>query len=259
MAIPAVTCDAKIVISWNEGGGTYDAALSATATESPTGWTWTILSVPEGLEALLSGTWGDFTNGVATTGAGSSSAVDLEGIPTDTADGTIVVQAVATNGEGPSVPATDKANGQQCVVIKSQMLDLPKPGDHQYNWGAAQLRECLDKLETAAGSIWNPTRIGYGVTHNAAFGEFLIGTNDGENTTINLPEITEADHGKTIAVRLNAGTGAFNFTVPSGYLLDGVLDGTAALGSWIDNKVIFVAEYSATNPGWWSISNKAPE
>ena len=133
MAIPAVTCDAKIVVAWNYGGGTLNAALSATATNSPTGWTWTILYVPVGLEAILSGPWGDFTNGVATTGAGDASAVSLDGIPTNVVGGTIVVQAVATNGDGPSVPTVDKGAGQQCVVIKTELLDLPLPGNKEYN------------------------------------------------------------------------------------------------------------------------------
>jgi len=151
MAVPVVTCSAKIVIPWNEGSGIYNAALSATATESPTGWTWTILSVPVGLEALLSGTWGDFTDGVATTEAGGASAVALDGIPTDTVAGTIVVQAVATNGEGPSDPTVDRAAGQQCAVIKTEKLDLPLPGDREYGWGQGQLDEVLRKLEAASG------------------------------------------------------------------------------------------------------------
>lgn len=152
MAIPAVTCDAKIVVVWNENVGTYDAALSASATESPTSWTWTILSVPVGLEAILTGVWGDFTDGVASTGAGGTSAVLLEGIPTNVVAGTIVIQAVATNGEGPSVPSVDKAAGQQCVVVKTEMLDLELPGDEQYSWGLGQLDSVLRKLEEGGSS-----------------------------------------------------------------------------------------------------------
>jgi hypothetical protein len=140
-----VTCGAKIVVAWNENAGSYDAALSATATGSPTSWLWTILSVPVGLEALLVGVWGDFVNGVSTAQNPS-----LPNIQTDVAAGTIVVQCVATNIEGPSVPTTDTANGQQCVVIKTELLDLPLPGDREYNWGEAQLDEVLRKLETAA-------------------------------------------------------------------------------------------------------------
>lgn len=147
MPVPAVTCGAKIVLTWNEGGGTYTAALSAVATNSPTSWTWTILSVPVGLEALLTGAWGNFTDGVATTGPGSTSAVSLANIPTATASGTIVIQCVAVNGSGSSVPTTDRAAGQQCVVIKTALLDLPLPGNKQFDWGEGQLDEVLRKVE----------------------------------------------------------------------------------------------------------------
>jgi len=148
MAVPIVSCDAKIVIPWNEGGGFYNAYFSATATGSPTNWTWTILSVPIGLEAILSGSWGDFANGVAI--GPTMQGPSLTGIPTNVVAGTIVVQCVATNGDGPSVPTVDKANGQQCVVIKTEKLDLPLPGNKEYNWGGAQLDEVLRKLETGA-------------------------------------------------------------------------------------------------------------
>jgi len=64
MAIPRVTCGADIVYAWASGSQT--AALTATATESPTVWEWRVLSVPIGLEALLVGVQGSFANGVAT-------------------------------------------------------------------------------------------------------------------------------------------------------------------------------------------------
>jgi len=147
MAVPAVTCGAKIVVAWNESGGFYNAYFSATATGSPTSWLWTILSVPVGLEAILSGSWGDFAGGVATMQGPS-----LTGIPTNVVAGTIVVQCVATNGEGPSVPTVDRGNGQQCVVIKTELLDLPLPSDREYGWGQGQLDEVLRKLEAAAVS-----------------------------------------------------------------------------------------------------------
>ena len=150
MAVPAVTCGAKIVVAWNESGGFYNAYFSATATGSPTNWTWTILSVPIGLEAILSGSWGDFANGVAM--GPTMQGPSLTGIPTNVVAGTIVVQCVATNGDGPSVPTVDKGAGQQCVVIKTELLDLPLPGNKEYNWGGAQLDEVLRKLETAAAT-----------------------------------------------------------------------------------------------------------
>ena len=152
MPVPAVTCGAKIVITWNEGAGFYNAYFSATATNTPTSWLWTILSVPAGLEALLTGSWGDFANGVATMQGPS-----LTGIPTNVASGTIVVQCVATNGDGPSNPLIDRWNGQQPVVIKTELLDLPLPGNKEYNWGGAQLDEVLRKLETNTAALHKAT------------------------------------------------------------------------------------------------------
>lgn len=169
MAVPVVTCDAKIVVAWNENAGSYNAALSATATGSPTGWVWTILSVPAGLEALLTGTWGDFIDGVAVTVAGDASAVALDGIVTNVVAGTIVIQAVASNAEGPSVPATDKANGQQCVVIED-MQGRQIPGDQQYNWGEGQLNQYL-----RSPNAWGLTPVGpiYEMTYDASVGELV--------------------------------------------------------------------------------------
>ena len=144
MAIPVVTCGAKIVVAWGEGAGFYNAYFSATATGSPTSWRWTILSVPAGLEALLSGSWGDFAGGVATMQGPA-----LTGVPTTITGGTIVVQCVATNGDGPSDPTVDRAAGQQCLVIKTLTFDLPIPRDREYHWGQGQLHEVLTKLEAA--------------------------------------------------------------------------------------------------------------
>lgn len=141
MSVPAVTCGAKITLTWGQGGGVYTADLSAVATNSPSTWLWTILYVPTGLEALLSGTWGDFVDGVSTAMNPS-----LPNIPTDTASGTIVIQCVATNGDGPSVPSTDKGAGQQCIEIGSELLNLIFPGDRQYNWGRV-LENTLRKIE----------------------------------------------------------------------------------------------------------------
>jgi hypothetical protein len=141
MPIPAVTCGSKITLTWGQGGGLYTAALSAVATNSPSTWLWTILYVPVGLEALLSGTWGDFVNGVSTAMNPS-----LPNIPTDTASGTIVIQCIATNGTGPSVPSTDKGAGQQCIEIGSELLHLIFPGDKEYNWGRV-LEATLRKIE----------------------------------------------------------------------------------------------------------------
>jgi hypothetical protein len=140
MAKPSVTCGADIVDV--EGSLPVPAALSASATESPTLWQWAMLSVPLGSSANV-GVNGDFTNGVATIQN-----------PSFTADvrGTFVVQALAYNAEGWSEPTLDREAGQQNVVIKSSALDLPIPGNKQYDW-AAYNDDSLRKLEAAAGGV----------------------------------------------------------------------------------------------------------
>jgi hypothetical protein len=174
LAIPIVTCDAKIVVVWNYGSGTLNAPLSATATESPTGWTWTILFVPPGLEALLSGTWGDFIDGVATTEAGDASAVTLDGIPTATVAGTIVIQAVAANGEGPSVPTVDRANGQQPVAITTENYGYEIPGDYQYAWGdRGPLSAALRIIDGITGGGLTPVGPLTDLTYNVSVGELV--------------------------------------------------------------------------------------
>lgn len=137
MAKPSVTCGADIVDV--EGSLPVIAVLSALASESPTQWQWTMLSVPLGSAANV-GVNGDFTDGVSTVQN-----------PSFTADvrGTFVLQCLAYNVEGWSEPTVDKENGQQNVVIKSAELDLPIPGDKQYDW-AAYNDESLRKLEAAA-------------------------------------------------------------------------------------------------------------
>lgn len=148
MARPIVTCGAKIVLAWNASSGVYDASLSASATGTPDQWEWTILSVPTGLEALLSGTWGDFTDGMALLQNPA-----LDNIPTDTVAGTIVARCRAHNADGWSNPAEDRAGGQQPIVIKSELADLEIPGDLQYDWGEGQLNLALRKLDAVVGAV----------------------------------------------------------------------------------------------------------
>ena len=62
MPIPAVTCSANVKLEYD--ASSQNVVLGAVATESPTAWEWTMLSVPAGSTANV-GTNGDFTNGVA--------------------------------------------------------------------------------------------------------------------------------------------------------------------------------------------------
>lgn len=136
MAIPVVTCNADIVDV--EGSLPRTCSLGATATGSPTVWQWQMISVPLGSAANV-GSNGSFVNGVA----------NIQN-PSFTADvrGSFVLQAIAQNAEGWSDPLVDREDGQQVCVIKSAALDLPIPGDKQYDW-AAYHDETLRKLEAA--------------------------------------------------------------------------------------------------------------
>lgn len=125
MPLPKVTCGPDIVLSYSTGAQTV--SLSATATNSPTSFQWTILSVPPGSTALTE-TRGNFVNGVANV---QNPTFETDG----GISGTYVMQCVATNSEGSSVPAVDKENGQQPVIVKTEK-EITLPNDFQYDWSA---------------------------------------------------------------------------------------------------------------------------
>lgn len=134
MSIPEVTCNADLVVV--EGALPYLASLGAVATGAPIQWRWLMISVPLG-SAANSGVNGDFTHGVSTIQS-----------PDFTADvrGSYVLQAQARNLDGWSVVEDDRESGQQIVVAKSAVLDLPIPGDKQYDW-ASYMDDVVRKLE----------------------------------------------------------------------------------------------------------------
>lgn len=145
MPIPQVTCGSDIVISY---GSAQLVQLSATATGSPSSWTWTILSYPTGSTAA-SETRGDFVSGEAT--------VQNPQFLTDAnIEGTYVFQLVATNLSGDSDPDEDKQNCQQPVIVKTQYNDLQPPNDYQWNWGQynnSNISKLNDLAVTASGNI----------------------------------------------------------------------------------------------------------
>lgn len=164
MALPVVTCGADVVLSYSVG--TQNANLSVSATGAPTSYTWTVLSVPPGSTAL-SEVRGSFTNGIA---SGTSPT-----FVTDAAlEGTYVIQCIATNAEGDSIPSTDVQGGQQNVVVKTLLLDLALPNDYQYDW-ADYANNTLSLLETAAAA---------GGTHAFAGANHTVSTLAEVNTKI---------------------------------------------------------------------------
>jgi len=143
MPIPQVTCSADVILSYSASPQLVQ--LNAVATESPTAWAWTILSVPAGSTAA-SGVKGDFNNGVA--------AVQNPQLLIDGAiDGGYTVQCVATNGSGPSDPTIDRYNGQQLIIMRTQKAALWLLGDWAYDWGQKYLDKTLRLLETTVEVI----------------------------------------------------------------------------------------------------------
>jgi len=123
-----VVCEEDKIISYSLIA--QSATLSATATGGATSMTWTLLSVPASSTAM-SETRGDFVNGAVTT-TGSTSSVQFV---TDAAlAGTYVFRCVASDGSLLSSPVSDKQNGQQCIVVQTQLHQLSLPNNYQYDW-----------------------------------------------------------------------------------------------------------------------------
>lgn len=141
MAIPAVTCGANQSYAYSASSRTI--SLTATATNSPTLYTWTMLDVPDGSTANV-GANGDFTDGVSTV---QNPSFDIEGA----VEGSWTVQCIATNGDGPSNPAIDRDSGQTTATVRTQRYDLEFPGNKQYNWAISFFIDTLKKIEAA---IW---------------------------------------------------------------------------------------------------------
>ena len=136
MPIPAVTCGLDIVVDYSVSPRTQ--ALSASATETPTSWRWDMLSVPPGSGANV-GTCGDFVDGVAVV---QNPNVIIDG----GVDGGYCFQCRATNSDGTSNPAVDKRNGQQLVIVLTEVGQLWLPPDYGFDWGEKYLNKTLRRI-----------------------------------------------------------------------------------------------------------------
>jgi len=174
MAKPEVTCGAKVYLDYDASPQT--ANLSASATGSPTGFTWTMLWVPPGSVANV-GVNGDFTDGVATI---VSPAPNTPSFNVDAdVDGEYVVRCIATGDpQGDSDPTVDKENGQQPVVVGTSALGLPLPGKYVYDW-QTDLNNALRTLE--ANSAPSAT---LEAGANIAEGDLVRAYNDGGDPKI---------------------------------------------------------------------------
>lgn len=142
MAKPQVLCSADVVLDYS--ASSQLVALGADAAPGPiTGWRWTILSVPPGSQAHV-GSKGSFVDGVATVQA--PNLLCDAGV-----DGGYTVQCVASNADGDSDPFTDKRDGQQAVVVRTQTHRLWLPGDYLFDWGEKYLNPTLRLLESLVG------------------------------------------------------------------------------------------------------------
>lgn len=144
MAVPVVSCSVDVVVEYDASPQTI--SLGATASNGPiTGWAWTILSVPEGSVADV-GTKGDFVDGVS---AIQNPDLEIDG----EVDGTYVIQCVATNSEGDSVPSSDKVSGQQLIIVRTVNRRMTLPNDKAYNWGKRLLIPAIRQLSENIGGM----------------------------------------------------------------------------------------------------------
>ena len=148
MAKPVVTSGADQIFTYDASPATVN--LTASATESPTGFKWEMLDIPAG-SAAATGVNGNFTNGVSLL---QNPSFDKDGA----IDGTYVLQCRATNEAGglldvdpakDSDPAEDKQSGQTSVLVRTQRLQNYLAGDFQYNWGKTYNDITMRALEAA--------------------------------------------------------------------------------------------------------------
>jgi len=138
MAIPKVTCNTDIEISYSVSPQLV--TMGATATGSPYAWRWEILSVPYGSNAKV-GVNVDFINGVAT--------IQAPGLYVDgEIDGGYVIRCVATNTEGNSNPDLDLSDCEQQILVKTRWYQLYLPGDYSRNWGQYLIDKTLRIIES---------------------------------------------------------------------------------------------------------------
>lgn len=138
MAIPQVTCNADIELSYSTSP--QAVTLGATATGSPSSWRWEMLSVPYESTADQ-GVNGNFINGISTT---QNPNVTITG----SVDGGYVFQCIATNADGASDPEEDSAACEQQVLVKTRWYQLYLPGDYSSNWGQYLIDKTIRVIES---------------------------------------------------------------------------------------------------------------
>jgi hypothetical protein len=143
MPVPEVICGADSIINY---GSAQTIQLSATATNAPTSFTWTLRSAPAGSTAFTQ-TRGDFVNGV-------SNLQNPEFTTDINIEGTYCFECVASNGDGSSNLLTDKENAQQNIVVRTELYGLTIPNDYQWRWGDYNSNNFL-VLEDEINSITN--------------------------------------------------------------------------------------------------------
>jgi len=138
MAIPQVTCNADIELSYSTSPQAI--TLGATATGSPSSWRWEMLSVPYGSTADQ-GVNGNFVDGISTA---QNPNVTITG----SVDGGYVFQCIATNSDGASNPEEDLAACEQQVLVKTRWYQLYLPGDYSFNWGQYLIDKTIRVIES---------------------------------------------------------------------------------------------------------------
>jgi hypothetical protein len=135
MAIPVAQAGADQSFAYSASPVTV--TLAGAATNSPTAWEWTMLSVPSGSSAD-SGSNQDFTDGVSSL---QNPDFDMD-VP-----GCYVLQLRAQNAEGWSDPILDKEGGQTLCFMRTEKFDLEIPGYQGYRYDPYINGSLLD-LET---------------------------------------------------------------------------------------------------------------
>lgn len=138
MPIPVCTAGADQSFAYSVSQA---VTLAGSATNSPTVWEWTMLSVPAGSSDNV-GVNGGFNNGVSSLQNPSFTAHN---------PGCYVLQLRAYNVSGWSDPDSEREQAQTLVFIRTQLLDLEIPNYRAYRYDASLLATLLD-LETAANT-----------------------------------------------------------------------------------------------------------
>jgi hypothetical protein len=225
MAVPVVTCGSDQILTYS--GSSQVVNLTASATNSPTSYAWTLLSVPPGSTALTE-VRGNFTNGVAT--------VQNPSFTTDAGiEGTYCFQCIATNADGPSVPTNDKENGQQNAVVKTQSREMSLPSDYQWDWGGYNNNNFLileGIVDTNAASITSlTTTVNTHATRHQSGGADAIKLDDlaapDDNTDLNASVSAHGLLPKLSGTATQYLSGVGTWTTPSSTDTDAIHDNVA--------------------------------